>query len=84
VLSYTLITERASVCWRLNDVQKWIEAGKSLEIASAKHKKTLLQVAVEIGFHGLVELIAKREGSQASRDAALADAVSIRSAPAHI
>jgi hypothetical protein len=63
---------------RLYDVQKWIEAGKSNEIASARNKKTLLQVAVDIGFHSLVELISKHEGSQASRDAALADAVSIR------
>lgn len=63
---------------RLYDVQKWIEAGKSLEVASARHKKTLLQVAGETGFHSLVELIAKHEGDQASKNAALADAVALR------
>jgi hypothetical protein len=38
----------------------------------------LLQIAVETGFHSLVELIAKHEGDQASKNAALADAVALR------
>jgi hypothetical protein len=62
---------------RLYDVQKWIAEGKPLEVA-APRKKTLLQIAVETGFHSLVELVAKREGDQASKNAALADAVALR------
>jgi hypothetical protein len=38
----------------------------------------LLEVAVETGFHSLVELIAKHETHQSSKDAALALAVSTR------
>ena len=49
---------------RLYDVQKWIAEGKPLEV-SARRKKTLLQIAVETGFHSLVELIAKHEDDQA-------------------
>jgi hypothetical protein len=62
---------------RLQDVQKWIAEGKPLE-ASAPRKKTLLQIAVETGFHTLVELIAKQESDQASKNAALADAIALR------
>jgi len=62
---------------RLYDVERWIAAGKSLDGIVVK-KKTLLQIAVETGFHSLVELIAKHEQSQISKDAALADSVSLR------
>jgi hypothetical protein len=62
---------------RLYDVQKWIAEDKPLEV-SAPRKKTLLQIAVEAGFHCLVELIAKHEGDQASKNSALADSVSLR------
>lgn len=66
---------------RLYDVQKWIAAGRSLDVSAATKRgrpKSLLEIAVETGFHSLVELIAKHEGSQASRDAALWQAVSTR------
>src|ERR1700736_3960777 len=62
---------------RLYDVQKWIAKAKSLEV-SALRKKTLPQIAVETGFHSLVELIAKDEGDQASKSAALSDAIALR------
>lgn len=62
---------------RLYDIEKWIADGKSLQIPSIR-KKTLLQVVVDIGFHSLVELIAKHESSQSSKNAALAGAVSLR------
>jgi hypothetical protein len=62
---------------RLYDVQRWIAAGKSLEGIIAK-RKTLLRIAVETGFHSLVESIAKHESNQSSKDAALADAVSFK------
>ena len=64
---------------RLYELEKWITAGKSLDISSAKRRgrqKGLLEIAVETGFHSLVELIAKHETNQASKDAALAHAVS--------
>jgi len=62
---------------RLHDIQKWIADGRSLQIPSVS-KKTLLQIAVEVGFHSLVELIAMHESSQPSKNAALADTVSMR------
>jgi len=65
---------------RLYDIEKWIANGKSLEIPAAKRSrhKGLLEIAVETGFHSLVELIAKNETSQEPKNAALGDAVSLR------
>jgi len=48
---------------RLYDIDRWIAAGKTLDLPGAKHK-TLLQVTVETEFHGLVELIARHEMHQ--------------------
>jgi hypothetical protein len=63
---------------RLYDIEKWIAEGKPLEIPVSRNarKKTLLEVAVETGFHSLVELIAKHDSSQPSKNAALETAVS--------
>src|SRR5579872_4322592 len=65
---------------RLYDVEKWIGAGKPLDVPAAKNRKskTLLQIAVETGFHSLVELIARHDPNHASKNAALADSVSLR------
>ena len=66
---------------RLYDIEKWIAAGKSLDVSAATKRgrqRSLLEIAVETGFHSLVELIAKHETSQSAKDAALADAVSSR------
>ncbi len=41
---------------RLHDVEKWLASGKPLGGMVAK-RKTLLQIAVDTGFHSLVELI---------------------------
>jgi hypothetical protein len=60
---------------RLYEIEKWITEGRPLE-TPAKHG-TLLQVAVQTGFHSLIELIAKHENNQSSKNAALADAVSL-------
>jgi ankyrin repeat protein len=62
---------------RLYEIEKWIAAGKSLEIPTQKYE-TLLQVAVRTGFHSLIELIARNENNRTSKNAALADAVSLR------
>jgi hypothetical protein len=65
---------------RLYEIEKWIAAGKPLDVPVAKNRrtKTLLQIAVETGFHSLVELIARHDMNQASKNAALADSVSLR------
>jgi hypothetical protein len=60
---------------RLYEIEKWIADGKPLDIPTKYG--TLLQVAVETGFHSLIELIAKHEKNQSSKNAALSDAVSL-------
>ena len=59
---------------RLYDIEKWIASGKSLRVP-IECKKTALQVALETGFHSLVELIARHESDQAAKNAALREAV---------
>jgi hypothetical protein len=66
---------------RLYEMEKWIAEGKSLDISEAikrGRQRSLLEIAVETGFHSLVELIAKHETNQSAKDAALADAASSR------
>jgi len=69
--------ELVSLCriGRLYEIERWIAAGKPLGIP-AKYG-SLLQVAVQTSFHSLIELIAKHENNQSSKNAALADAVSL-------
>src|SRR6266849_6263838 len=50
-------------------------SGEALDVP-AKYG-SLVQVAVQTGFHSLIELIAKHENNQSSKNAALADAVSL-------
>ena len=61
---------------QLYEIEKWIADGKPLDIP-AKYG-SLLQVAVQTRFHSLIALIAKHESDQSSKNAALADAVSLR------
>jgi hypothetical protein len=66
---------------RLYEIERWINDGKSLEIPARTkggRQRSLLEIAVETGFSSLVELIAKHEASQSTKDAALGDAVSSR------
>lgn len=65
---------------QLYEIEKWIAAGKPLDVPAVKNRKgkTLLQIAIETGFHSLVELIAKHDTNQASKNAALADSVALR------
>jgi hypothetical protein len=66
---------------RLFDIENWIATGKALDISAATRRGrqwSLLEIAVETGFHSLVELIAKYEAGQSAKDAALVDAVSYR------
>ena len=71
--------ELARLCrtGRLYDIEKWIAAGKSLDIPVDRHK-TLLRMAVETGFHSLIELIAKHETNQDTKNSALWDAISLK------
>lgn len=62
---------------RLYEVERWIAAGRPLDLPVAK-RKTLLQIAVETEFHSLIELIVRCETNQASKNAALSDSVSRR------
>ena len=64
---------------RLYEIEEWIAGGKSLDISEATRRgrqRSLLEIAVETGFHSLVELIAKNETTQSAKAAALGDAVS--------
>jgi len=64
---------------RLFEIEKWIADGKSLDISEAikrGRQRSLLEIAVEVGFHSLVELIAKNGTSQSAKDSALHEAVS--------
>jgi len=60
---------------KLYEIEKWISAGRPLD--TPPKSGTPLQVAVQTGFYSLIELLAKNETNQSSKDAALADAVSL-------
>ncbi len=66
---------------KLYDVDRRIAYGRSLDISSAYKRgrsETLLEMAVETGFHSLVELVAKNEPSSEAKTAALCAAVSAK------
>jgi hypothetical protein len=63
---------------RLYEVEKWINEGRTLDISAATKRgrqRSLLEIAVEAGFHSMVELLAKRGSDESSKNAALAQAV---------
>jgi hypothetical protein len=60
---------------RLYDIEDWIKAGKSLQVAE-ELRKTPIQVAIETGFHSLIELLVRNESQIRIKNCALADAVS--------
>lgn len=62
---------------RLYEVDAWIASGKSLSVPST-FRKTPLQVAVEIGFHSLVRLLACNDGDVTNLNRTLSDAVALR------
>lgn len=62
---------------RLYEVDAWIASGKSLSVPSTI-RKTPLQVAVEIGFHSLVRLLARNDRDVTNLNQALSDAVALR------
>jgi hypothetical protein len=62
---------------KLYEIEKWISSGKSLHLPP-ELKITPLQVALDQGFHSLVELLARSDISQEAKNGALLDAVSKR------
>ena len=60
---------------RLYEVEKWITSGKSIQ-TPGEVRKTPLHIAIESGFHSLVELLARHEGRQEAKNQALCFAVS--------
>jgi hypothetical protein len=62
---------------KLYEVERWIGSGKSI-CARCGLKRTPLFVAIDLGFHSLVELLVRNEGSQEEKNKALHTAVSKR------
>ena len=62
---------------KLFEVQNWIASGNSLCVP-AELKTTPLKVALDTGFHSLVELLVRNEESQDVKNRALQQAVSLK------
>src|ERR1700691_2711596 len=62
---------------KLYEVEKWIRAGKSLRVPR-ECDTTPLRIALERGFHSLVELLAGNDVGQEAKNQALLDAVTHR------
>jgi ankyrin repeat protein len=60
---------------KLYEIEKWIGDGRPLD--TPPKSGTPLQIAVRTGFYSLIELLAKHENNRSSKNAALADAVSL-------
>src|SRR6266704_2553489 len=62
---------------RLFDVQDWIASGKSLRFPD-ESKTTPVEVALNSGFHSLVELLLQNEENQQLKNRALQRALSLK------
>ena len=60
---------------KLYEIEKWIASGKSIQ-TPAEVRKTPLHIAIDSGFHSLVELLARHESRQEVKNQALSLAVS--------
>jgi ankyrin repeat protein len=60
---------------KLYEVDKWITSGKSIQ-TPPEIRKTPLHIAIDLGFHSLVELLARHESRQEAKNQALSHAVS--------
>jgi len=58
---------------KLHDVEKWIASGKSFRVPP-ELKKTPLGVALETGFHSLIESLVRHEPDQSVKNHALTTA----------
>src|SRR5688572_11622652 len=62
---------------RLFDVQTWIDDGNSL-VVPADVRATPLEVALDTGFHSLIELLLRSETNQDLKNRALRKAISLK------
>ena len=62
---------------KLYEIESWIASGKSIHVAP-QTKKTPLAVAIDIGFHSLIELLVRNEDRRAVKNQALSEVVSSR------
>ena len=58
---------------RLFELQQWIAAGRSIVMPS-DYRKSPLGIAVQTGFHSLIELLLQHESDQAAKNAMLIEA----------
>jgi hypothetical protein len=58
---------------RLFELQQWIAAGRPIVMPS-DYRKSPLGIAVQTGFHSLIELLLQHESRQAAKDAVLIEA----------
>lgn len=59
---------------RLYEIEDWIKAGKSLQVAESL-RTTPLQVAIKTGFRSLIELLVRNESQVEIKNKALADVI---------
>jgi hypothetical protein len=62
---------------KLYEIANWIASGKPVHVAP-ESKNTPLQIALDRGFHSLVELLVRHETDQPEKERALKQAVAIR------
>lgn len=55
---------------RLFELQAWVAEGKPLTVP-ADYRRTPLRVALDTGFHSLIELLLQHESDQSTKDAIL-------------
>lgn len=79
ILSTTEAKELLRLCktGRLFEIQNWIATGNSICI-SADSKTTPVEVALNAGFHSLVELLLQNEENQQLKNRALQQALSLK------
>ena len=58
---------------RLFELQQWIAAGRSIVMPS-DYRRSPLGIALQTGFHSLIELLLQHESGQAAKDAVLIEA----------
>ena len=58
---------------RLFELQQWIAAGRSI-IMPSDYRKSPLGIALQTGFHSLIELLLQHESDQAAKNAVLIEA----------